>query len=201
MARTKLSLANAALGHLVRDTLSSLESNTPGAVQIREQMQNAMESVIEEYDWPFARVVTSLTGVSGIPPRGWSQVYAYPSDCVKIWHIGDERNIVTEPFEIGMSPSIGSGTTYIFTNKGDAQVRYGSNRVPIERFSPMAFDLVALALAIRCCMPLAKDRRLRDQLNADYTKLLSKVTTSMANLEPEVVDHEFVPDVIRVRSE
>lgn len=201
MSRTKLSLANTALGHLVRDTLSSLESNSPGAVQIREQMQNAMEQVIEEVDWPFARVVTSLTAVSGTPPRGWSFVYAYPSDCVKIWHLGDERNTVTEPFEIGMSPAIGSDTTYIFTNKADAQVRYGSSRVTIERFSPAAFELVGLALAVKCCMPLTKDRRLRDQLNSDYTKLLSKAATGIANLEPEVVDQEFVPDVIRVRSE
>ena len=123
MARTSLALANAALGHLVRDTLSSLETNTPGAVQIREQMQNAMESVIEEYDWPFCRVVAPLTAVSGVLPRGWTQVYAYPPDCVKIWHIGDERNTDTEPFEIGMSPDISSDTTYIYTNKAAAQVR------------------------------------------------------------------------------
>jgi hypothetical protein len=50
-------------------------------------------------------------------------------------------------------------------------------------------------------MPLTKDRRLRDQLNNDYTKLLSKAATGIANLEPEVVDQEFVPEVIRVRSE
>ena len=201
MSRTKLDLANEALGHLVRDTLTSLESNSPAAVAIRARMDNAIESVIEEFDWPFCRVVGPLNLTSGVAPRGWAFAYAYPTDCVKVWHVGDERNTETEPFEIGMSSEIGSDTTYIYTNKADAQVRYGSNRVSIERFSPMAFDLVALALAIRCCMVLTKDRRLRMDLENSYTRLASKVSTSYANLEPEVVDHDFVPDVIRVRSE
>ena len=201
MARTKLSLANAALGHLVRDTLSSLETNNPAAVTIREQIDNAIESVIEEFDWHFCRVVTSLTVVEGVAPRGWAFAYAYPPDCVKVWHVGDERNTVSEPFEIGMSPTIGSDTLYIFTNKANAQVRYGSNRVGIERFSPKAFDLVGLDLAIKCCMAVAKDRRLKQQLASEYERMKSSVTTAMANLEPEVVDNEFIPDVIRVRSE
>lgn len=201
MSRTKLDLANEALGHLVRDTLTSLEGNSPAAVAVRARLDNAMERVIEEFDWPFCRVVGPLNLTSGVPPRGWSYAYAYPADCVKVWHIGDERNTVSEPFEIGMSPDIGSDTTYIFTNKADAQVRYGSRRVSIERFSPMAFELAGLALAINCCMVISKDRRLRLDLENSYTRLLSKTTTSYANLEPEVVDHEFIPDVIRVRSE
>lgn len=200
MARTKLALANAALGHLVRDTLSSIDGTSPASVQVRENMSNATERVIEEFDWPFCRVVTSATEVSGVVPRGWTFVYAYPADCVKLWHLGNERNKETAPFEIGLSPDPTNDSMYIFTDFAGAAIRYGSNRVPIERFSPGAFDLVALALADICCMALTKDRRLKDSINAEYYRRLSKVQTSYANLEPEVLDNDFIPEAIQVRS-
>lgn len=204
MARTEVDLANAALAYLQRDpNLRSLDGVTPPVVQTKQHMQNAIEEVIEEYDWPFCRVVTSLVAIADttIPLRGWSYLYQVPSDAVIIWRVSDLRGNVLEDYEMGMSDDVSSDTNYIYTSSPDLAVRYGSRRVGIARFPAQVFDLMATKLAIKCCMALTKDKALFQYLRGEYTKNKSAVITKFANLEPEVRDVDETPELITVRSQ
>jgi len=100
-----------------------------------------------------------------------------------------------------MSSDLNSDTQYIFTNQATAYLRYGSSRVSIGRFGAQVFDLIALKLANLTCMPIAKDAKLMQVLINMYDKKLSKVKTLVANSEPEVIDVDFVPEAIAVRSQ
>lgn len=202
--RTEVDLANAALAYLQRDpNLRSLDGTTPSVVQTKQHLQNSVEEVIEEYDWPFCRVVTPLVQVAdpAMPLRGWTYVYQMPSDAVIVWRVSDLRGNVLEDFEIGMSADVASDTTYIYANTAELAVRYGSRRVSVGRFPAQVFDLMALKLAIKCCMPLTKDKKLFQYLRADYQRNKSAVITKFANLEPEVIDVDAVPELISVRSQ
>ena len=200
--RTEVDLANAALAYLQRDVnMTSLDGTKPQAVQIRQHMPQAIEEVIEEYDWPQCRVISTLVVGEGIDLRGWTYAYIVPSDAVVIWRVADYKGTTLSEFEIGMSSDLASDTNYIFSDDADLVVRYGSSRVSVGRFSPQTFDLIARRLAIKCCMPLTKDKQLMQYLEKEYARLLSKVKTQMANLEPELVDVEFTPQTISVRSE
>jgi len=201
MARSQVDLANTALGFLVRDTIRDLDGTTPGAIHTKANMQLAIELVIGEFDWPDCRVISSLSEVELADLRGWTHAYTVPSDMVKVWQIGASKNSTPVQFEQGMSSDLSSNRSYIFTDQASAVIRYGSSRVTIDRFSAAIFELIALKLASLCCMVITKDKTLLKFISDTYKTKLSEVKTSVANAEPEMIDQEFVPEFISVRSE
>jgi hypothetical protein len=200
MAVSKVDLANQALAHLSRDTIRDLDGSSPAAVHMKAHMQAAIEEVIEEYDWPQCRVISNLILASGVNLRDWTYAYIIPSDAVCVWRVANLRGDELSDFEIGMSDDLSSDTNYIFADDASLAVRYGSRRASLSRFTPQTVGLMALRLAAKACMPLTKNARLRQALVQEYKTEASAVKTRMANLEPEVIDTEFTPEVISVRS-
>jgi hypothetical protein len=119
---------------------------------------------------------------------------------VFLWEIRDPNGSSVTKFEIGGSADLASTTNYIYSDGTGLTIRYGSRRFPLSRFSPQTINLMALRLAIKCCMPLTKDKVLKRDLETTYTRELSKTITRMANMEPELIDPEFIPETISVRS-
>jgi hypothetical protein len=202
MAVSQVHLANTALAKLVRDgNLQSLDEKGSNAKYMKQFMEDAIHEFIEEYDWPQCRIVKALNAVPDIDSRGWSAAYEIPSDCVKVWRVNDTDPELAEviTWEMGMSVDLSSTTNYIFTNDSGMNLRYGSSRVSLERFSPQQRDLIATKLAIKTCLLITKDKNLRKDLEAGYARDLSKVKTAYANMEPELFDSEFTPETISVR--
>lgn len=202
MPASELEVANQALVLLKRGTIRSLEGNDPRATAMSAFFQMAKELVIEEYDWPQCRVIKALTAVS-LPDtdlRGWVYAYAIPSDVVFLWEVNTLRNTKVTKYEIGMSSDLSSDTNYIFADDPDLAIRYGSRRVSIARFTPKTARLIAVKLAEMTCMELTKDVRLWLELKKTYVTEASEVKTRIANVEPEVVDVDFTPELISVRS-
>lgn len=200
-AVAKVDLANFALAKLTKDRIRDIDSKEPGAVQTALHMEAAIFEFIEEFDWPEARVIAAATAVSDdIDTRGWTYAYQVPSDLLVLWWVGDITSPFTVPFELGMSKDISSDTTYIFTNQASAYLRYGSKRVGLSRFAMKQIDLIALKLAIKCCLMLGQDKRYRQGLLQEYKTDLSALKTLYANREPEVIDPEFTPELISVRT-
>lgn len=200
MAVSTVDLANQALAYLKRDTIRDLDGTSPEALHSKVHMQATIEEVIEEYDWPQCRVIKNLIAVDVEDLREWTYAYAVPPDAVIIWRIGNLKGDVLTEFEIGMSPVPETDTTYIFTDSATAAIRYGSRNATLSRFSPQTINLMAIKLASKICMPLTKDKALLQFLTKEYERVASKVKTRMANLEPELIDPEFTPELITVRS-
>lgn len=207
MGVSEIDLANLALGHLSRDTIRTLDDKGPAAVEMKRNYRFAISKVLEEFDWPFSRVVTTLLEVTGIDKRGWTYAFAIPPDCIKIWRIQPPRTVEVphpEPvrqFEIGMSADPSSTTTYVFADEKPLAVAYTSSRTTLARVPQLVVDLMARDLAAKSCMVLAKNINLKRSLEQDYIRELSKVKTDYANLEPELFDVDFVPEAIAVRSQ
>lgn len=200
MDRAPEDLANSALAHVSRDTIVSLDGTSPAAIQCKAHWYNAMLEFISEYDWPECRVVQSLELLEGVDTAGWLYAYGLPSDAEKVWYVGQQRNTLSVPFERGMSSDITSTRQYVFSDEASAFIRYGSSRVSVARWSTQSFELIALLLAQKICMPIAKDLKLHQYLVNLYDRRLSKVKTLVANSEPEVFSVDFTPDTISVRS-
>lgn len=196
MARSDVDLANAALRHLVRERLRNLDGGDIAPVTLKANMADAIEYVLEEYDWPEARVVKALETASSVSLRGYAYAYKVPTDLVKIWYFGNEAGTVRYDYERGMSSDLSSDRSYFFSNSADAFIRYSSNRIGVARLSVKIFELVAIRLAWICCMPLTKNEKLWAKLEQSYDKELSKIKTLVANAEPEVIDVDFVPQTI-----
>lgn len=200
MAVSEVDLANLALGLLFRDSIRSLDGREPGAVQTKQFMQSAIEEVIEEYDWPQCRVVKTLTAVSGLATRGWTNAYAIPSDAVCVWNVTDLTSTLLTKYELGMSDQIDNDTTYIFANSAGLSIRYGSRKASLSRFTPQTVNLMAMRLAMKCTSLAPKDKAWFKNLQNDYKLQLSALKTRVANMEPETQDLDFVPETISVRS-
>lgn len=196
MARSDVDLANAALRHLVRERLSSLDGGDPAPVALKANMRDAIDYVLEEYDWPEARVVMAAELATGVALRGYAYAYKVPTDLVKVWYFGSEAGDRRYDYERGMSADVTSDRSYLFSNSADAYLRYGSSRAGVGRLSMKLFELVAIRLAWTCCMPLTKNEKLWSKLEQTYERELSKVKTLVANTEPEVIDVDFVPQTV-----
>lgn len=196
MARSDVDLANAALRHLVRERLPNLDGGDPAPVTLKAAMVDALEYVLEEFDWPEARVVMAAEEAATVDLRGYSFAYKVPSDLLKIWFFGDQIGKVRFDYERGMSSELTSDRSYFFSNSGEAYLRYTSNRVSVARLSVKLFELVAIRLAWVCCMPLTKNEKLWSKLEQTYERELSKLKTLVANEEPEITNIDFVPQTV-----
>lgn len=197
----RIDIANMALGLLLRDTIRDPNGPEPAAVQTKLHMDMAIESVIAEYDWPYCRVVQDLQVVDGVNLRGWAYAYQIPSDAVMVWRISDARETVVSKYELGMTDDVTADDNFIYADDTPLTIRYGSRRVNLNRFPPFIIDLIAKNLAIRVCMILTKDKQLYDMHSKKYPTDLSSAKTIVANMEPELQDVEFTPEVIAVRSQ
>lgn len=197
----KIDIANMALGLLLRDTIRDPNGPEPAAIQTKLHIDRAIESVISEYDWPYCRVVQPLQVIDSENLRGWTYAYQIPSDAVMVWRIGDALGNVATQYELGMTDDITADDNYVYSNDADLWIRYGSRRVNLNRFPPFIIDLIAKNLAIRVCMVLTKDKQLYDMHSKKYPTDLSSAKTIIANMEPELQDVEFTPEVIAVRSQ
>lgn len=200
MAVSRVDLANQALGFLLRDTLRTLDGSDPASVQLKANIDAAIREVIAEFDWAECRVVKALTATD-VELRGWTFAHQVPSDAVRVWRVSDLRGTRVEDFEMGMSEDIESDETFIYTSTSGLAIRYGSSRASLSRFTPDVVSLMALKLAIKCCLPLTKDKSLYKEHKNEYIRALSAAKTIAANLEPEVVDQDEVPELIQVRFE
>lgn len=196
MARSDVDLANAALRHLVRERLQNLDGGDPAPVTLKANMRDAMDYVLEEYDWPEARVVAPAEEAAGVDLRGYSFAYKVPADLLKVWYFGDQTGRQRFDFERGMSADLTSDRSYFFSNSGGAYIRYTSNRVSVARLNAKLFELVALRLAWISCMVITKNEKLWSKLEDSYNRELSKLKTLVANTEPEVIDVDFVPQTV-----
>lgn len=202
MTVANVNLANTALAKLTRDgSIQSLEEKGSNARYMKHFMPEAIEEFIEEFDWPQCRVVQDLSAVAGIDTRGWTYAYQIPDDCVKVWRVNglDPETLTSISWEMGMSSDMTSDRTYIYTNDSGMKLRFGSSRVTLERFTPKQRDLIAFKLAEKTCLLITKDKSLLKWLSDTYERRISAAKTSIANMEPEVIDTEFVPETIAVR--
>ena len=200
MDRAPEDLANAALAYVARDTIVSLDGTSPAAIHCKTHWYNSMLEFISKFDWPECRVIQSLELLEGVDTAGWSFAYGLPSDAEKIWYVGQQKFTKPAPYERGMSSDITTNRQYVFTNEANAFIRYGSSRVSIARWSAESFDLIAIILAQKICMPIGKDLKLHQYLGNLYKTKLSEIKTAVANSEPEVFSTDFVPETIAVRS-
>lgn len=93
MAATIVSICNIALSRMGKDTISSLTEASEEARQCSLHYYPTLDSVLREYNWPFATKVAQLATVSGAAIPGWDYVYAMPGDSLRIKKIYNASTI------------------------------------------------------------------------------------------------------------
>jgi hypothetical protein len=91
MAITRTAIANLALRHVgVSRTIANLDAATDRSAQaqaVRDFFDIAVDEVLRDFDWPFARRMSDASGLALVaddPTTEWAYSYRLPDDCLAI---------------------------------------------------------------------------------------------------------------------
>ena len=94
MAETQVSIANMALTHLGVKPITSVTEASEPARKVLLVWNNAVETVLRDHDWNFARRVgVALVVDPTVDITGWEYAYAKPTKCVAIRAVYDEGTV------------------------------------------------------------------------------------------------------------
>lgn len=136
-------ICNLALSHLGAN--QSVEQVFPTPEQSTEartchlHYQPALDAILAEHDWGFARVTRTLA-LAGTAPGDWTYSYAYPSDCIAAREIVNETKASTIrapdkiPFDLGYDTA--TKVRVIYTDQAEAVLRYTVTLSNTTRFTP-----------------------------------------------------------------
>jgi hypothetical protein len=97
---TQVDICNAALSEVgTRSTIAGLTENSNEAQNCSIHWNFARKAVLREYNWEFASRQVSAAlicaavgtpenpnGTPPLPPWPWQYEYAWPNDCIRVWH-------------------------------------------------------------------------------------------------------------------
>lgn len=188
MAWTRTDIANKAAGYLgVGKQISEIDTDTTEeAKSIRAVFDMAMESVLSELDWGFARTRAELSLVSDENEDhngDWKYAYRYPSGCLLFKRVvasdlGDRNP--SEESEIPWGVETDDSGRLIVADEADAQGEY--IYAPEEGLLPAKFVLcVSLKIAMLAGPRLERDAQSGSQFLNLYEQTLSEAKAVAAN--------------------
>tara|TARA_R110000824_G_scaffold122685_3_gene280040 strand:- start:17980 stop:18579 length:600 start_codon:yes stop_codon:yes gene_type:complete len=186
---TKTSIYNMALTHVgAKQLISNLDTDTGTEAKAgRVFWDLALEFVLSDVDWGFARTRVTLALLAETAPVDWTYVYTYPNDCVKAREIFDGARRTRRlriPFEVSLNAD-GTLKT-IMADQEDAKLRYTRNITDPNLFPPSFSVLMSYYMAYLIAYPLTKKASIRDNQLKDYKA--HKLSAEVANAEEEEWD-------------
>ncbi len=185
---TKTSIGNQALLHL-KNSKTLTDIDTDGSIQANVLLafwDDAVEEVLRDFDWPFAKRIVDLALVEEDPDDGveWAYSYRWPSGCLRARYIvsGTVAVSTTTPkvaFEIG-----GDDTgLLILTNEVDAVLAYTKSVDDVAAWSPRFRSCLSYLLAFKSAPTLcgADPSGLGNKAWAGYELELSKAKAEYLN--------------------
>lgn len=185
---SKTGICNQALLHLKNsktltnvDTDNSIQANT-----LLLFYDDALEEVLREFDWPFAKRIAALALVEEDPDDGveWAYSYRWPSGCLRARYIVSGTTAVgtTTPkvaFEIGADDT----GLLILTNEVDAVLAYTKSIDDVSVMSPRFRTAFSYLLAYKVAPTLCGEDRggLGNKALAFYALELSRAKEEYLN--------------------
>src|SRR5688500_10652792 len=132
---TKIDIANQALSHLgVGKEITSLTERSEEARALNRFYDVALDALLSEFDWPFARKEAALNEAESEPVEGWSYAYRYPADCVSLRRMVSGIHPEDKDSQIKYAQGKDDLGQVIYTNQPDAVAQYTTNDVPESQF-------------------------------------------------------------------
>ena len=176
--------------------LTSLSDSTPHAQSANLWLPQARISVLDAFDWNFARKRAVLQAITTRPDglaREWTYAYQLPSDCVR------PRNIVRNapkisyrpiPFEESLSEMNTEETERVLlTDEPNATLTYTFEQTNPVTYTPSFADALILKLATYLGGSIGSSRRIQE-LEELYMRALSMAKTDEANTGPSHEDSD-----------
>lgn len=183
MAYTDVQICNLALGRIgVAKSIAILASEqTEEARQCRRFYELSRDTLLDNFEWPFANAYATLALVEDDPNDDWAYAYRVPADC-----IAPRRLVLAAVGRMVASPSpylLGSDDDglLLFTDEVDAVLQYTKRYTVTQFFAPSFADALAWKLAAEIASPLAVSLQLRQAAADAYRLALSRAQANSLN--------------------
>ena len=167
-------LCNLALGRIGAKRINNLETDqTLEAIQCRLHYPQTRDAVLRSCWWPFALTRVALEQAEEGPINEWDNQFILPSDFLRL----------KEMFEDGVLKKRMPRISYhlesekILTDETSVAIIYVRREKDTAKFDPMFTEVLALTLAMRLSMPLARDNVMRRELQEELFIVNKKART------------------------
>lgn len=167
MGYSKVELANQALDHLGKDSITSLDENSNAARKLKAAFDRTIHSVLSRSSWSFAQKIAALAEVTNDWDERWAHKYDLPNDYIGAVKLVDG---IDEPGRKGPAFQMLGGALY--TDERAAKLRYVFATVDTLVFPQPFLDACSLLLARNVAMPLTRKISVRDRMQQEYEYVL-----------------------------
>jgi hypothetical protein len=210
MTYSIIAICNLALGEVPHKSIASLDERSLAAAKCKEHYPAARDELLESHPWEFLAKRVALAAVTDDRPSEWACAYAVPGDMAyprRVLPPQDGAGFATvgQAVAIGMVPAVlAARIPYVieagilYTNQPGAILDYSRSDIGEDRFPATFVRALALDLATRIVMPLAKSRTRQGDLIRAAETAKQRAMAQDSNRSPRD-DTGYVSEAARAR--
>lgn len=179
-------LALSRVGHGASKPLQSLSESGEAANACLRVFQPALDALMREYAWPFARRAVALS-LSTETIEGWEYAYAYPDNCAYLAAVGPSGSDATrlpakgQRYAFGLMAAASGESLLVASNLSEAMGWY-TVKITNPDFGDALFqDALAWRVAGELALALKADPQMAQGAGQQYTLALSKALAAVGN--------------------
>lgn len=175
MPTSTVDIVNKALNHLAVRPIAALTEDSEPAERAAAIYDSVRDDVLRAYAWGFATKITTLAQISNETVPGWSYLYTYPANCLRVRKLFEDTSVDDAPgaaFREVLTPA--TNQRAIATNIMPANVEYTLRVVDSTFYDPAFVESLALKLAASLAHHLTGDKTLGPLIQNLYLGSISE---------------------------
>ena len=173
---TKTEIVNMAFNRVGATVITDYDTSTQAEARTaRLHYDQTVKSLLETFDWPFARGMAQLSESTDSPDFRWDNQFLLPNDFLKTRqvYLSSDFQEETKRWQI-----VGQ---FLMTNDGSVDLEYVRNIDAINEYDPLFTEVLILQLALKFIPPVAGTNTnvFKKGLEEDLFRLLKQVRTSI----------------------
>ena len=191
---SQVQIAKLALQHVGdRFDISSLTEFTPEAEQVNLIFNDTRDALLRQHPWHFAKKFVSPATVAGTVPGGWTFMYLYPTDAVRILGITNPLGRGQPPIEFEVARNAANNRV-LLCDQESAEIVYTARITTTEDFDAEFTMALSYSLAAKLAMPLTGDRGIAGELEKLATIYCNSAweTDASEGIEPAKPEADWI---------
>ena len=194
MAQSPVEFVNDVLDDIGTHTIQSFEDNTRNAKVCGRQYPLALEELLSEADWLFAKRRAAMVATANARGSGW-YAYVLPNDFVKLSKLMLDRS--TMPGGVFLSSNYEPDVPYevegevYYTRFENVVLEYVSRDAPPSSWPEPFRKALRAGIASKICYPINKDKAERTSRLSEYELFRDRAKAWVLNSQPSTYGHHF----------
>lgn len=176
-------IANRALSKLGDVRITDIDTdNTKAARAMAHRLPFLRDLLLQSYPWRFALEITTLPADSTAPAWGYARRFLFPSDCLRLWSVGDYAIDIQSygvQFRIGGTSSYPSDAPfevygdYIHTDlTAPLKIQYVKQITDTGKFPDVFTEALAAKMAADAAEELTQSASKMDRAERDFQRAM-----------------------------